>query len=697
MNKRWENFNGITLISMVVTVIILLLLAGIAIATLGGENGIFAKVKQAKKAQLEAEMKEQLTMALQELQIAKQGNATLDDVTQDWANKAILKDYSPLLQEDASLNGKLIIMTKNKIKGKFLIDQNLNIEKIEYNTSSLEFEYTTISRIDNKVKINIVVTDKINGIKQIDYPEGDPLKVVDGNKEQISIDYEVELGKEYKFVITTGDGNKTEKIIKIDDYFYNVTKDLGESAVINNNATKAAYNKTYEATISTEGNYAITSLVVTMGGQTVTTTGGNEVDINTGKIKIEKVTGDINIKVETQKLKIVYIHITVSDQNDPNYNNQSFEANTQEVGKKLYLNIIAKLEGKRCTAVLKEDNSKATPYEVTKNGKYTFIVSGTYNGKTISEEKEVIVNQYFATQYAVKYDAGDWTKEEIEELQGQKLYMINKEKSIGDGTFNVEDSNGLNLTFGGFTYKGDTTNESDISSGNIITNRNQSVAPGNGFGIPKYSGWQLLRVERKRDENKNIIKNEDGTDRIYVKKIMHAGTPENFVYYDKYANNNHNALYILSGGREDIKNNTIFILNKQINARNWQMYIDEKQKDFIADITDADGNIIKDISVMDYVEDVQKACNVGHDYAFNDLAMEETKNLLHIGASYWIKGGIAEFLTEEIFFKYNYGKTEIERSKNMCLGIRPVVTMTEGVYIKSGSGTEEDPYILGKE
>ena len=287
---------GITLVALIVTIIILLLLAGIAIETLGGENGIFAKVKQAKKAQLEAEMKEQLTMALQELQIAKQGNATLDDVTQDWANKAILKDYSPLLQEDASLNGKLIIMTKNKIKGKFLIDQNLNIEKIEYNTSSLEFEYTTVSRVDNKVKINIIATDRINGIKQIEYPKGNPLKVVDGKETQISIDYEVELGKEYKFIITTGDGNETEKIIKIDDYFYNVTIDLEKRFTIDNNATKAAYNKPYEATISSAKDYVLTNLTVTMGGQRITTDENNIVDINIGKIKIAKVTGDIDIK-----------------------------------------------------------------------------------------------------------------------------------------------------------------------------------------------------------------------------------------------------------------------------------------------------------------------------------------------------------------------------------------------------------------
>ena len=125
--KKIKGDRGITLVALVITIIVLLLLAGIAIASLGGENGIFAKVKQAKNAQIESEMKEQLTMGLQELQIAKQGNATLDDVTQDWANEAILSDYSPVLQEDASLNGKLIVMTKDKVKGKFLIGQNLDI------------------------------------------------------------------------------------------------------------------------------------------------------------------------------------------------------------------------------------------------------------------------------------------------------------------------------------------------------------------------------------------------------------------------------------------------------------------------------------------------------------------------------------------------------------------------------------------
>ena len=36
-------------------------------------------------------------------------------------------------------------------------------------------------------------------------------------------------------------------------------------------------------------------------------------------------------------------------------------------------------------------------------------------------------------------------------------------------------------------------------------------------------------------------------------------------------------------------------------------------------------------------------------------------------------------------------------SRMGCFGIRPVVVLKSGVYIASGDGTEENPYILGKD
>ncbi len=445
MNKL-KSTKAITLVALVITIIILLILAGIAIATLGGENGLFARVKQAKKAHVQSEMQEQLTLALNELQVDKKGNASLDDVTQEWISSVISSDYNPIIKEDASLNGKLVVMNKSNITGKFLIGQNLEISSSEYNLSSLEFEYETEKIENGKVKILIKITDKVNGLKRVDYPEASKDSIImENRKTPLGIDYYVELGKEYKFVITTGDGNKTEKTIKIDDYYYNVTKTLAENAVIDNNATKAAYNKTYEATVSTEGNYAITGITVTMGGQAVTTSGNNVVDVNTGKIKIEKVTGDINITVTTKKLEIQYT--TAVSTSSSSSNTSSEKANTIEKGTPLYINIIAILEGNKCTVVLKSDNTKTVPYAVNSNGKYTFKISGTYNGKTVEEEKDVMVSQYISAQ-VVQYDAGNWTQEEINELGS--LYNYNSSHTVSEA---------LNFTFGGFKA-GDSRNSS---------------------------------------------------------------------------------------------------------------------------------------------------------------------------------------------------------------------------------------------
>ena len=55
-NKKVEK--GITLISLVVTIIVLLILAGISIAMLTGENGILTQAKNAKKETEQAQENE---------------------------------------------------------------------------------------------------------------------------------------------------------------------------------------------------------------------------------------------------------------------------------------------------------------------------------------------------------------------------------------------------------------------------------------------------------------------------------------------------------------------------------------------------------------------------------------------------------------------------------------------------------------
>ncbi len=68
--------NGITLIALVITIIVLLILAGVAIATLTGDNGILTKGVQAKDAARGGEVKDYVRMAVAENAIADNTNRT---------------------------------------------------------------------------------------------------------------------------------------------------------------------------------------------------------------------------------------------------------------------------------------------------------------------------------------------------------------------------------------------------------------------------------------------------------------------------------------------------------------------------------------------------------------------------------------------------------------------------------------------
>lgn len=60
--KRINN-RGITLIALVITIIVLLILAGVTLATLTGENGILTKASEASRETEIANEQEQVSLA----------------------------------------------------------------------------------------------------------------------------------------------------------------------------------------------------------------------------------------------------------------------------------------------------------------------------------------------------------------------------------------------------------------------------------------------------------------------------------------------------------------------------------------------------------------------------------------------------------------------------------------------------------
>ena len=590
MREKIINKKGITLIALVVTIIVLLILAGVAIATLTGENGLFVRAKQAKVAQTESDMKESLNLAIQELQVEKLAEATLDDITQDWLTQK-LSEYNPILKEDGTTNSKKVTLQKNGIIKTYMIDEKLNITEVE-NESGIDFSYEIVKRENGKVKILIKVQDRENGINKIEVP-GDAI-ILNGTREEKGIDQEIEVGTEYKFKVISTSGKEREETILIEP---------------------------------------------------------------------ELIIGD------------AYIGTSTTDTNSAN----SVADNSQTRGTTtLYINFTATLEkfgASACKVKLKDGTDADTlPYAITKNGTYTFVITGTYgDGKIITKEVEVKVNKYQAATGLVQYDAGEWTEEEINELKNKSLYNINTAKIVSA-------DEGLYFTFGGFTYAKDSSGNANIAyaneikNGTVITSRNHSVAPQNGYGTPAYEGWQILEI---KDSSGNIISNEteisnkldnlNSEEKIYVTKLVHAGSPENFVYgyttyYDAYR-----AEYILSGGVRQENYNT-FSNGITINGRDWSMYED------------------KTLKTKGYIDEV-------HAMTYTEIfAVNSAEGLRKTGAWYWLASAK---ITDVIYCGSSSGG--INQGYDCCLGIRPVVVMNDGVYIANGDGTEGSPYVLGKD
>ena len=105
MNKI-KSTKGITLISLVVTIIILLILAGVTIATLMGDNGLITRANDAKIATEIADIKEQIQTEILGKQAGNQGSIS------DSSLKTILEKYGTINYEEDGKTIKSITTTK---------------------------------------------------------------------------------------------------------------------------------------------------------------------------------------------------------------------------------------------------------------------------------------------------------------------------------------------------------------------------------------------------------------------------------------------------------------------------------------------------------------------------------------------------------------------------------------------------------
>jgi len=104
MKVKSKNNHGITLIALVVTIIVLLILAGISISMLTGQNGILKRVAQAKEEDIIAKEQEYIKMAYMSAMTKNLENKVTDKQLQQELDELISEQTVVTTNDDGTLN-----------------------------------------------------------------------------------------------------------------------------------------------------------------------------------------------------------------------------------------------------------------------------------------------------------------------------------------------------------------------------------------------------------------------------------------------------------------------------------------------------------------------------------------------------------------------------------------------------------------
>lgn len=146
--KKYKGKKGITLIALVVTIIVLLVLAGISISMLTGQNGILSRTQEAKKENKKVQIKEKIELIIQEYLIEQKTGKTTAD----------LKDYmSQKLSTNVDKKSDVVywlIFEKNEIEIK-----DYKVTRIEELDVDIAKSYENVEEMkkDSTIEKNTIV------------------------------------------------------------------------------------------------------------------------------------------------------------------------------------------------------------------------------------------------------------------------------------------------------------------------------------------------------------------------------------------------------------------------------------------------------------------------------------------------------------------------------------------------------------
>ena len=214
LSKKSKNDNGITLVALVITIIILLILAGISISALTN-TGIFKSAKDAKTKSEEAEKKQSQTLGEYEKELNKY---VAEGLTDDKLNVVLNKDENTVLKD---ANGNVFIVPAGF---KVVVNEDTN----------------NVKTVDKGIVIEDATSAETAGSKFVWVPVG-KIKKGDGTIVEINLN-------RYTFDTNGNPISQNENII--DNYYQELTtSDKGN--------TVAKSISDFKISVATNGGYYI--------------------------------------------------------------------------------------------------------------------------------------------------------------------------------------------------------------------------------------------------------------------------------------------------------------------------------------------------------------------------------------------------------------------------------------------------------
>ena len=191
--KTKRTSKGITLIALVITIIVLLILAGVSIAMLTGENGIITQANKAKVQQIHGQVKEGVWLAYNEYQIEIKTEQLSENETTKIASTEIVRIQG---QEEKSLAEPQTSFIEYLISKGYAKEEIINEETI------------IIINVENLVGERLALGNG-TGRNDVYVLENNHLYYYDKNENSLDLGYIEDLGNE--------DTENIEDLFEVDD------------------------------------------------------------------------------------------------------------------------------------------------------------------------------------------------------------------------------------------------------------------------------------------------------------------------------------------------------------------------------------------------------------------------------------------------------------------------------------------------